>query len=72
MSEQPLQQEILAYLHRHGPQHWQALCTHFADVPIGLALDQLKNCGHVTVTPHENELFVTLTKSGLTDVYAIK
>jgi hypothetical protein len=60
------QQKVLAYLQQRGPTSWHALYSWFSftsDGSVAPVLQDLKDCGHIEVTNHEN---VMVTKSGLT------
>jgi hypothetical protein len=64
-----LQQNVLAYLQQHGPGSWHALYSRFnltSDVSVASVLQELKDCGYIEVTKHENVMVAAITKSGLT------
>jgi hypothetical protein len=71
IGQRALQREILRYLQLHRPKNRHALWSHFtlgSDVYIRSVLDDLKNCGHIVVTNHDNMLIVTIPQSGLSQV----
>ena len=68
-----LQQNVLAYLQQRGPTSWHALYSRFSftsDLSVAPVLQELKDCGHIEVTYHENVRIAAITKSGLTRLIA--